>query len=63
MKTLLSCGVYTVLLFAAFVLFDDVAVWKSAVGAAVAGALFALLTWLYQRRAPAAESDRFVPNR
>ena len=58
MKLLVAGGVYTVLMFAAFVFFDDTAVWKSLLGAVVAGALFTLLTWLYERRAPTGRSAR-----
>ncbi|MDI9897976.1 hypothetical protein QM797_24910 [Rhodococcus sp. IEGM 1381] len=49
-------GLFTVLMFAAFVLFDDGAVWESLIGAGVAGAMFTVLLWLYERRAPDAES-------
>ena len=58
MKLLVAGGVYTVLMFAAFLFLDDSAVWTSLLGAVVAGALFTLLTWLYERRAPTRRSAR-----
>lgn len=56
MAVLVRSGLFTVLMFALFVLFDDRAVWKSLIGAVVAGAAFTLLWWLYERRAPDAAS-------
>lgn len=58
MRLLVASGVYTVLMFAVFVLIDHTAIWKSLAAAVVAGAVFTLLTWLYMRRAPAAGSTR-----
>ncbi|WP_179273606.1 MULTISPECIES: hypothetical protein [unclassified Rhodococcus (in: high G+C Gram-positive bacteria)] len=56
MAILVRSGLFTVLMFALFVLFDDRAVWKSLIGAVVAGAVFTLLWWFYERRAPDAAS-------
>ncbi|QII02934.1 hypothetical protein BH92_26435 [Rhodococcoides fascians A21d2] len=56
MKLLVASGVYTVLMFAVFVLLDSGSVWESLLQAVVAGAVFTLLTWLYLRYVSPARS-------
>ena len=56
MTAVLRSGVFTVLFFLMTVLLNDDAVWTSVVGALVAGSLFTLLLWIYERRAPDAAS-------
>lgn len=56
MTAVLRSGVFTVLFFFMTVLLNDDAVWTSVVGALVAGSLFTLLLWIYERRAPDAAS-------